>query len=90
MVKLGNMFGQYDLVEIIKLNCTFKKEDVVFGFRLPKIGDTAFIVEIYSNPRKAYELECVQEDGDSPWMATFEENDAELKLIKKSEFQMDV
>ncbi|WP_281556009.1 hypothetical protein [Thalassomonas sp. RHCl1] len=60
--------NQYDVVrikEIISLP-TFKVDS--FNQRAPQVGDIATIVEIYSDPCLAYDLECSDGDGITIWL----------------------
>jgi hypothetical protein len=75
------MFIQYDKVKILSLNREFSIEEILTGSRVPQIGDVASIVEVYTNPNKACELERIFMSGDTAWRATFELNDAQLELV---------
>ena len=76
------MLEQFDVVKIISIH----KENIVSGsaqnMRRPKIGDLATIIEIYQDP-KGYELECVDNDGNTIWISAFSLTEIELELVKK-------
>lgn len=51
------------------------------GTRLPAVGDVAAVIEIYEKPQVEYELESVNEDGDTNWLVTVAASDVELERI---------
>lgn len=74
------IFKQYDAVRVIKINVPSVQIDDAFNLRAPRVGDVAYIVEAYSNP-KGYELECCDSDGITRWLRAFGPDEIELELV---------
>lgn len=70
---------QYDVVRVIGIKG--EGAPVMPEYRLPRVGDIARVVEIYTNP-PGYELECVSPDGGTEWLASFVADDVTLEYIK--------
>ena len=49
-------FKQYDVVKLIKIPKKFDEDTLKFNKRLPKIGDVATIIEIYTDPHLGLSL----------------------------------
>ena len=76
------MFEQYDVVRINRI-LKMPKEGVWkdVSCTVPKVGDVATIIEIYTDPIVGYELECSGSDGTTNWIATFNPKDIELVKV---------
>ena len=74
-------FKQYDTVRVINILSQKKMMKAEFDLVEPKAGDIAAIVEVYTNPILGYELECVDKDGITQWLVTFEPNEIEMELV---------
>jgi hypothetical protein len=74
-------FKQYDAVKLMRINVQIPDEDVESNLRPPKIGDIAYIIEVYVNP-PGYELECSDEHGITQWLMSFGPDDVEMELAK--------
>ncbi len=72
-------FKQYDTVKIIELVNPEKKSE--FDPSVPKIGDIAAIVEIYTKPSIGYELECSDQEGITQWLVTFGPEEVVMELV---------
>ena len=57
------LFKQYDLVKLIEINKKYDEDYLKYNKRLPRIGDIATIIEIYTSPCLGYELECSDKNG---------------------------
>jgi hypothetical protein len=70
----------YDAVRIEEL---YKAADLSDSdIRQPRVGDVAWIIEIYENP-PGYELECSDKDGTTEWLQGFRAEEIKLeKLVK--------
>jgi len=79
-----NKFNQYDLVKIVRLNRQFTSKECMPGTRTPKVGDQAYIVEIYDKPKLGYELESVNEGGQTDWLVTIDPADLDMELVSRS------
>ena len=63
------MMKPYDVVRIIALrDQRFSKLSADYE-RNPRIGDTGTIIEVYSNPETAFEVECTSSNGCTIWLA---------------------
>lgn len=65
---------QYDYVRISKVCRHFRPDECKPGNRTPVIGDIAAVIEIYNKPL-GYELESVNENGETNWLITMEPSD---------------
>ena len=74
-------FKQYDVVKIIEINKKFDEDDLKYNIRLPKVGDIAYIIEIYTHPHLGYDLECSDKDGITQWLMAFSPKEIKLELI---------
>ncbi len=72
----------YSIVRIKKIHKEFPSEDAGFNKRLPKVGDEATIIEVYTNP-PGYELECIDDNGVTQWQIAFSSEEIELELTVK-------
>ena len=52
-----------------------------FDLAVPKVGDIAAIVEIYTDPIWGYELECSDEGGITQWLLMFEPSEIEMEFV---------
>jgi hypothetical protein len=69
---------QYDVVQVIALRDErFSKSSADYE-RNPCIGDVGTIIEVYSNPEPAFEVECSGSNGRTIWLAAMYPE--ELKL----------
>lgn len=75
-----NSFKQFSVVKITSLHSAVKPTSSPRG-AVPSKGDTATVVEVYTAPSISYELECIDENGDTKWVATFEPSAATFELI---------
>ena len=73
-------FKQYDTVRIVDILNADKKVKSEFDLVAPKAGDSAAIVEVYTNPTLGYELECSDKDGITQWLVTFEASEIKMEL----------
>ena len=71
---------QYDLVRIVSLATNTPFTPDRFNRRPPQVGDIAIIVEIYNDP-EGYELECLNSDGLTEWLCSFDPQVIKLELI---------
>ena len=74
-------FKQYDVVKLIKIPKKFDEDTLKFNKRLPKIGDVATIIEIYTDPHLGYELECSDKNGITQWLIAFSPDEIKIELI---------
>jgi hypothetical protein len=79
---------QYDRVLITAIKSEIKLENVIGSEgvkRLPRIGDEATIIEIYTvNDRiDGFELECVTPEGLTSWCLTLKAKQVELTLLTR-------
>ena len=74
-------FQPYSLVRIVRLNKRFTNDDLSTAKRAPMVEDVAAVVEVYKSPGLGYELECVDEAGDTQWLVTFAVEDGELENV---------
>ncbi len=74
--------NQYDYVRITAVHRRFSPEDCVPGTRLPEVGDVAAVIEIYDKPELGYELESVNEQGETNWLVTVAASDLEFEKVK--------
>ena len=75
------LIQQYDYVRITAIRRTFLKEECEPGTRTPIVGDIAAVIEIYDNPKLGYELESVNEEGETNWLVTVAATDMEFEKI---------
>ncbi len=76
-------FKQYDIVKIFKFKDSISWSDDGISKREPQIGDIATIIEIYNSPALGYELECINDAGDTEWLHSFGADELELEFINK-------
>jgi hypothetical protein len=74
-------FAQYDMVKVVGLHKAVSFEHDSSNQRSPRVGDIAYIVEVYSNP-PGYELECSATNGETEWLLAFSPSEIELELVK--------
>ena len=74
---------QYNTVKLKEIKKQFYRNDMSVAEREPRVGDIAAIVEVYENPSLGYELECVDKNGITQWLATFSPDDAEFELVNE-------
>ncbi len=74
-------FRQYDVVKIVEIISLVKVVKSPFNLRAPKVGDIATIVEIYSSPCLAYEVECADDAGITQWLITFKPTEIGMVLL---------
>ena len=72
---------QYDYVRITKVCRFFSQEECKPGNRTPVIGDIAAVIEIYDKPKLGYELESVNEKGETIWLITINASDLEFEKV---------
>lgn len=77
------LINQFDTVRILKIKKKIKTEKGTSDKILPKVGDVATIVEIYNKPVIGYELESVDQNGQTRWLVAFKEDEVELLVINK-------
>jgi hypothetical protein len=77
-----NDVRQYDYVRITAIHRNFSKAECRPGTRAPKIGDIAAVIEIYNNPARGYELESVNERGETEWLITVAAADLVFEKIR--------
>lgn len=77
-------YKQYSVVKLKEIKKQFNKNELSFGTRQPKISDVATIVEVYEDPTLGYELECVNKDGTTNWLATFLPEEVVMELISEN------
>ena len=59
----------YDVVQVIALrDDRFSKSNADYE-RNPCIGDIGTIIEVYSGPEPAFEIECTGSNGSTIWLA---------------------
>ena len=68
---------QYDKVRILALTSGGAAS---IAHRPPRVGDVAYVVEVYSNP-PGYDLECVDADGDTEWLSSFSASEVVLEIV---------
>jgi hypothetical protein len=74
-------FSTYDIVKIVRLNKPNRHYDGTNGVsRPPRVGDTGTIV--YGDDSDAFQVECVNEDGLTVWLAEFHSSEIE-RLYRK-------
>ena len=63
----NKQISKYDVVKVIELNQNVPES---------KIGDIATVVMLFNENEKtvAYEIECVQKNGQTKWQGTFKEH----------------
>ncbi|MFV9657324.1 DUF4926 domain-containing protein [Ectopseudomonas mendocina] len=72
----------YDVVQVIALRDErFSKSNAGYE-RNPCIGDIGTIIDVYSNPEPAFEVECSDSNGITIWLAAMYPE--ELKLSGQS------
>lgn len=74
-------FNQYDAVTLKRIHMPIAQLDDEFNLRAPKVGDVAYIVEVYSNPAR-YDLECSDANGITQWLLSFRPDEIELELVR--------
>ena len=74
-------FEQYEVVKILEINKKFDDDTLKFNKRLPRIGDIATIIEIYTTPCFGYELECCDKNGIPNWIIAFSPEEVKLELV---------
>lgn len=72
----------YDYVRITAIHRNFSESDCIPGTRVPKIGDIAAVIEIYNKPALGYELESVNERGETEWLITVAASDLVFEKIQ--------
>lgn len=70
----------YDVVRIKALRHAMDFVPDAFNMRLPRIGDIATVLEIYTTP-PGYELECCDSNGITEWLHAFPLEDIELEKV---------
>jgi hypothetical protein len=74
--------NQYDVVKVVAILDDRFAGNIATFQRNPEIGDTGTILEVYTDPRLAYEVECSDSNGITVWLeAMYPE---ELDLIWES------
>lgn len=63
-----HMLKQYAEVMVNRIRDSRFSDRTPSFVRHPKVGDTGFIVEIYTSPTPAYEVECCQSNGETIWL----------------------
>jgi hypothetical protein len=68
----------YEPVRVMKL---LQPARVEHGdIREPRVGDIAWVIEIYENPA-GYYLECSDKDGITEWLQIFRREEIELENV---------
>ncbi|SHG63732.1 hypothetical protein SAMN05428948_1386 [Massilia sp. CF038] len=73
----------YDAVRIKGLSQPHVFESDCFNMRQPRVGDVAYVIEIYEGP-PGYELECSGENGITEWLLAFSPEEVELEKVAGS------
>jgi hypothetical protein len=73
---------QYDYISITAIHRNFSKAECSPGMRVPKIADIAAVIEIYNKPGLGYELESVNERGETEWLITVAASDLVFEKIQ--------
>ncbi|MEN6319552.1 MAG: hypothetical protein ABFD82_12445 [Syntrophaceae bacterium] len=81
----SNGVQQYDYVRIMAIYRKFSKADCMPGTRVPEVGDIAAVIEIYDKPELGYELESVNERGETNWLVTVATSDLVFEKIRPPE-----
>lgn len=76
-------FKQYDVVKVLALLNPEKLQGCGYGlgYGSPKVGDIGTIVEIYITPYLGYDIECIDEQGATKWVTTFEASEIKMELL---------
>jgi hypothetical protein len=77
-----NDIRQYDYVRITEIHRKFSQSDCIPGTRIPEVGDIAAVIEIYDKPELGYELESVNERGETEWLITVAASDLVFEKIQ--------
>lgn len=72
--------SQYDVVRLKAIRVPVPTLVDACNLRQPAVGDTAYIIEIYSDPL-GYELECSDANGITQWLMAFAPDDIELERV---------
>lgn len=73
-------FKQYDAVRVKSILVPIESLNDELNRKSPKVGDVAYIIEIYENP-PGYELECSDADGITQWLKVFRPHDVEFEFV---------
>ena len=76
------MFIPYDIVRIRRLPERELSDGLSVGWRLPRVGDIATVVEVYVAPVPGYELECTTSGG-TAWLNSFAAEEIGLELVSR-------
>ena len=68
----------YEPVRIVKLRQPARVEHG--DIREPRVGDVAWVIEIYENP-PGYHLECSDKEGITEWLQIFRTGEIELEKV---------
>ena len=68
----------FDKVQVVNLRQCRDKNLYIHDVRPPKIGDIAYIIEIYTIPELAYEVECSDIDGSTVWLSVMFPDEIEV------------
>lgn len=64
----SNSLELLDVVRVVRVDPAATSG--VEGSRAPIVGDLGTVVEVYTKPDRAYEVECVDDAGYTVWLAT--------------------
>ncbi|MDR3409496.1 MAG: hypothetical protein P4N59_02985 [Negativicutes bacterium] len=71
-------FQPYQTVRVVRVPSRADASWSGIGSRLPQVGDTGAVVEVYSDPHEAYCVEAVLPDGRTEWLVDFLPEELEL------------
>jgi hypothetical protein len=80
-----NDIRQFDYIRITAIHRKFSKADCIPGTKVPELGDVAAVIDIYDKPELGYELESVNERGETNWLVTVAASDLVFEKIRPPE-----
>lgn len=67
---------QFDVVTLLRVPPLDPDAFLKTNRRMPRIGDSGTILEIYTHPHLAYEIECCEHGSyETEWQHTFDEGE---------------
>jgi len=64
-------FAPYQTVRVVRVPSRQNASWRGVGDRLPRVGETGTVVEVYTEPHEAYSVEAVLADGRTEWLVDF-------------------
>ena len=72
---------QYDVVRVLAIYRQLNKSECSPGIRLPEIDDIATVIEVYEKPTVGYELESVDNNGETNYLVTIAPEDMDFEIV---------